>query len=177
MAINSNAPRQEFTASAGQTDFDFNFKIFQPTDIVAYLTPSGTVADDETSLLTYVTDYDITIDGDDGGTLALTSGATVDDSVVITRVLDYTRTVDYQSGGDLLEATLDEDQNYQTYLTQQLSVREERHIKMPDSVAGISAELLAPASDGYIKWNEDATGLENDTTVPDEVEAEEKARD
>lgn len=175
MAINSNTPRQEFLASEGQTAFNFNFKIFQDSDIVAYLTPSGQTADDTTDLLALITDYTLVIDGDNGGTLTLTSATSLNDSVVILRILPFTRTVDYQTGGDLLEATLDEDQNYQTYLTQQLDARENRYILMPESLTGVSAILPSPVPDAYIKWNVAGTALENDTTIPDAVATAEAA--
>ena len=120
MAFNNNTPRQEFVASAAQTDFVFNFKIFEDTEITAYLTPTGQDADDATDILVITTNYTIVIDGDNGGTLTLTSGATNGDKVTILRDLPFTRTTDYQTGGDLLAETLDTDQEYQTYLAQQL---------------------------------------------------------
>ena len=64
MGFNSNAPRQEFVASAAQTDFVFNFKIYENTDIKAYLTPNSQDADDTADILILTTDYTITIDGD-----------------------------------------------------------------------------------------------------------------
>ena len=87
---------------------------------MVYQTPTGQVADDTTDILTETTDYTVVIDGDDGGTVTLTSGATLNDSITLLRDLPFTRETDYQTGGDLLEATLDEDQDYQTYLSQQL---------------------------------------------------------
>ena len=58
----------------------------------------------------------VTIDGDNGGTMTLVSGATVNDSITLIRDLDINRLIEYQNNGDLLAETLNEDQNYQTYL-------------------------------------------------------------
>ena len=169
MAFNSNVPRLEFTATSGQTEFVFNFKIFNASDIVVYQTPTGQVADDTTDILTETTDYTVVIDGDDGGTVTLTSGATLNDSITLLRDLPFTRETDYQTGGDLLESTLDEDQDYQTYLSQQLESSKDRFLSIPASVQSASASLPSPVSDAYFKWSADALSIENDTTIPDAV--------
>ena len=75
MSINTNLPPNEYTASALQTIFTFNFKIFNESDLVVYQTPSGNTPDDTADLLTLSTDYTVTIDGDDGGTVTLLVGA------------------------------------------------------------------------------------------------------
>jgi hypothetical protein len=59
MAFNSNIGRQSFTSGAGQTDFSFNFKIFEATDMEVYKTPSGQTADDTADILTYNVDYTV----------------------------------------------------------------------------------------------------------------------
>ena len=169
MAFNNNTPRLEFTATSGQTEFVFNFKIFNASDIVVYQTPTGQVADDTTDILTETTDYTVVIDGDDGGTVTLTSGATLNDSITLLRDLPFTRETDYQTGGDLLEATLDEDQDYQTYLSQQLESSKGQFINLPASVQGVSASLPSPIADSYFKWNAAGDGIENDTTIPTNV--------
>jgi hypothetical protein len=169
MAFNTNTPRLEFTASASQTVFDFNFKIFIDSDIVVYQTPTGQAPDDATDILIETTHYTVAIDGDNGGTVTLVSGATLNDSVTLLRDLPFTRETDYQTGGDLLEATLDEDQDYQTYLSQQLESSKGQFINLPASVQGVSASLPSPIADSYFKWNAAGDGIENDTTIPTNV--------
>ena len=169
MGFNSNTPRQEFVATASQTDFVFNFKIYADTDLKVYQTADGVDPDDTTDILTLTTHYTVVLDGDDGGTVTLVSGATLDDKVTILRDLPYTRTTDYQTGGDLLAATLDADQEYQTYLSQQLDAEKGQFLKLPDSVQNADGTLPAPAGDAYFKWNSAGTAIENDTTIPDAV--------
>jgi hypothetical protein len=169
MAFNSNDPRMEFVATGSQTDFVFNFKIFATSDIKAYLTPVGNTADDTTDILILTTDYTIVIDGDDGGTLTLVVGATNGDKVTILRDLPFTRTTDYAYGGDLKEATLDADQDYQTYLAQQLEASKSQFLQLPLSLQEVSAILPAPVADAYFKWDSIGTAIENDTTIPDAV--------
>jgi hypothetical protein len=169
MAFNNNTPRLEFTATSGQTEFVFNFKIFNASDIVVYQTPTGQTPDDATDILIETTHYTVVIDGDNGGTVTLVSGATLNDSVTLLRDLPFTRETDYQTGGDLLEATLDEDQDYQTYLSQQLESSKGQFINLPASVQGVSASLPSPIADSYFKWNAAGDGIENDTTIPTNV--------
>lgn len=173
MGFNSNTPRQEFTATAGQTVFTFNFKIFNTSDIVVYLTPSGQTPDDTTDLLTEITDYTVVIYGDNGGTVTLTSGASLNDSITLLRDLPFIRETDYQTGGDLLESVLDNDQDYQTYLSQQLESSKSRFLNIPNSVQGVDATLPSPTGDAYFKWSADGKSIENDTTIPANVLATE----
>jgi len=169
MAFNSNNPRQEFVATASQTDFVFNFKIYEDSDLKVYQTADGVDPDDATDILTLTTHYTVVVDGDDGGTVTLNSGATLDDMVTILRDLPYTRETDYQTGGDLLAETLDEDQEYQTYLSQQLDAEKGQFLKLPNSLQNADGTLPAPEGDAYFKWNATGTGIENDTTIPDAV--------
>jgi hypothetical protein len=169
MAFNNNTPRLEFTATSGQTEFVFNFKVFNTSDIVVYQTPTGQTPDDATDILIETTHYTVAIDGDNGGTVTLVSGATLNDSVTLLRDLPFTRETDYQTGGDLLESTLDEDQDYQTYLSQQLESSKGQFINLPASVQGVSASIPSPIADSYFKWNAAGDGIENDITIPTNV--------
>lgn len=168
MAINSNTPRLEFVASAGQTEFDFNFKIFADSDMKVYQTLSGNEAD-ETADLLLETAYSVSIDGDNGGTVTLNTGAAVGDKITLIRDLPYTRDYDYQTSGDLLAEDLDGDQEYQTYLTQQLEGSKTQFFRMPINQQGVSAVLPSVAANAYLRWNATGDALENDTTIPQAV--------
>lgn len=169
MAFNTNSPRLEFTATSGQTEFDFNFKIFNTSDIIAYQTPAGEVPSDTEDILVETTDYTVSIDGDDGGTVTLVSGATLNDKITLIRRLPCTRDIDYQQNGDLFAETVDLDQDYQTYLIQQHESLKGRFVQLPNSVQGVDTSLPAPEASTYIRWNSAADGLENDTSIPEAV--------
>lgn len=169
MAFNNNPGKQSFTASGGQTGFDFNFKIYADEDLKVYLTPEGQDPDDTTDILTLTTDYTVVIDGDDGGTITLVSGATLNDTIVIARDLDATRDISYVTNGDLKAATLNLDQDYQTYLIIDGFVALASSIQLPQSAVNVSSLLPNVVGDAYLKWNAAGTQLENDTTVPQSV--------
>jgi len=168
MSFNSNVPRAEYIAATGQTAFPFVFKVFKTTDVKVYLTPNGQIPDDTTDLL--VSGYSVTINGDSGGVVTLTTGTISGDKVTILRSLPILRDTDYQENGDLRASTLDSDQDYQTYLVGDLSAKIDKSVKLPQSAQGIDGTLPSPSVDNYIKWNATGTALENDTVLPGAVQ-------
>jgi len=166
MAYNSSDPRAEYVSSSGQTVYPFTFKIYKTSDVKAYLTPVGNTANDATDILVLGVNYTITVDGDNGGTFTLLSPATTGDKVTITRDLPIIRDVDYQTSGDLLAETLNQDQNYQTYMLADNAAKNDRYVKVPESAQNVDTDLPNPSADNYIKWNTAGTALENDTTAP-----------
>ena len=161
MAFNTNVGKQQFSATAGQTDFDFNFAIFNDTDLRVYLTPSGNVADDTADILTLSSDYSVSINGTLGGTVELASGASLNDTVTIVRSLPLSRTTDYVTNGDLYADTLDADQDYQTYLAVDQNVRWERSLVLPESYSGEVFTLPAPDPFKMFRWNSTGEYIEN----------------
>ena len=177
MAFNTTTGRVEYTATSGQTAFPFTFKAYETTDLIVYLTPSGDLPDDATDILVESTDYTVTLDGDNGGEITLLTGATTGDQVTVLRQLPVTRNVDYQTNGDLLADTLDLDQEYQTYLVQDLEASKTRFIKMPNSIQGVDNNLPNPEAQQYLRWNSTGDALENDTTPPVWVQEVQDDRD
>lgn len=55
MTITTQATRNEYTATASQTVFNFNFKIYTDQDLDVFITPTGQAADDATDLTTAYT--------------------------------------------------------------------------------------------------------------------------
>ena len=153
MAFNNSPGRAEYTATAGQTVFTYVFKIYDEADIKVYLTPAGQVADDAADLLTITTDYTVVITGDVGGTVTLVVPASIGDSITLVRVLDIDRIIEYQTNGDLLADTLNQDQNYQTYLIADKESDNTRFLKLPESTQGVSTEIPPPTPLNFFQWN------------------------
>jgi hypothetical protein len=153
MAYNTAEGRASYTASSGQTEFDFVFKIFSQSDIKVYKTPSGDTPDDTQDILALSTNYTVIIDGDNGGTVTLLSGATAGDTIVIVRDLAVKRDTDYQDNGDLTASTLDNDQNYQTYLAGQANEIQERALRIPDSSVGVDTKIPSAISGALLRYN------------------------
>ena len=168
MGFNTNTPRAEYIASAGQQDFDFVFKIYETSDINVY---------QEGSLLALGSGYTISINGDDGGTVSLVNGATLEDEITIARDLTITRETEYQDNGDWLADAINEDQDYQTYLLQDIDSSKNEFLKLPESAQNISNELPTPDGDQYIRWNAAGTALINDNTYPSAIQTAVDAAD
>ena len=169
MAFNTTEGRVEYTASVGQSIFTFLFKIYTNTDLKVYQTPQGSEANDTNDLLTLGTHYTVTVDGDNGGSITLLTPTASADSITIVRSLSVGRDFDYQTNGDLLADTLDDDQNYQTYLIADQQAKESRSLTIPDSVQGLDTELPAPEALKLMRWNSSASALENVVIGDDDI--------
>jgi len=77
ITVNDVSPRRQYTATGGQTVFDFPIPFFNQGDLDVYLTPNGQVADDAADLLTITTDYTVAgADTQDSGAITLVVAAT-----------------------------------------------------------------------------------------------------
>jgi parallel beta-helix repeat protein len=160
MAFNTSPGRAEYTAAAAQTIFTFTFKVFDTSDIKVYLTPAGQTADDTANILIETTDYTVTINGDNGGDVTLVSGASINDSLTLVRELPTDRETEYQNNGDLTAATLNEDQDYQTYLILDGATVSERALTVPDSVQTFDTVIPSPVASKLLVFKGDASGFD-----------------
>jgi len=111
ITVGDLTPRNQYTATSGQTVFAYGFPIFADSDLKVYI---------GSTLKTLTTDY--TVSGaasSSGGSVTLNSGATTGDIVTIYRDVPVSRTSDYQTGGDLLAETLNDDLDKLTMMVQQ----------------------------------------------------------
>jgi len=169
MAFNTETPRVEYTASAGQELFTFSFKIYKKTDLVVYQTLEGEEPNDAADILTVDVDYTVTISGDSGGEITLTSAATAGDALTLLRELPAIRDVEYQTNGDLLAETLNDDQDYQTYLIADLQAKNDRAMVLSESAQGVSNSMPPVVAQYFLRWNSAGTALENAQAVVQEI--------
>jgi len=161
MAYNTAPGRAEYVATAGQSVFLFVFKIYAAADIKVYLTPLGQTPDDVADLLILTTDYTVVVSGDAGGTITLVVAASAGDKITLVRSLDIDRLIEYQTNGDLLADTLNNDQNYQTYLIADKESDNTRFLKLPESAQGISTAVPPPVPLNFFQWNAAGTAIVN----------------
>ena len=162
MTITTNDTRDEYTATAGQTLFNYTFKIFESTDLNVYVTPVGQDPDDDIDI---VTGYSVTGLGDeDGGTITLVTPTTAGDSVTIVSDIPESRTTDYQNNGDFLPDTVNDDFDRVVSLVKQAIDKVNRTVSFQESEQSVSGlDLPAPESQKYLRWKADLSGLENST--------------
>lgn len=162
MTITINAVRDEYTANAGQTVFDYTFKIYANDELTIYVTPAGQTADDSTDITTSYTVDPGTIGSEDGGFITFGSPLNAGDLVTIISAIPYDRTVDYQNNGDFRPETVNGDNDRQVSQIKQLVDLTGRTLQFQNSAQNqTSLSLPDPEASLFMRWKGDLTGLEN----------------
>lgn len=175
MTITVSPARNEYTANAGQTIFNYTFKIFQNTDLNVYVTPAGQDANDSTDITTL---YTVTGIGDeDGGSITLAIPTNANDLVTIVSNIPSSRTTDYQNNGDFRPNVVNNDFDRVVSLVKKVEDRTNRGLLLPESQQDPKPlSLPIPKAGMPVRWNGDASGLENydGSTVSNEEIANDK---
>jgi hypothetical protein len=162
MTITPLDVRNEYTATAGQTVFNYTFKIFSSTDLNVYITPAGQDADDATDITTAYTVDLGTIGDAAGGFITLDVGTSLNDLVTIVSNVPESRTTDYQVNGDFLPDTVNDDFDRVVQLTKQIEDTASRTLAFPQSLQNASSLTLPlPQATYFLRWKSDETGVEN----------------
>lgn len=142
------------------TEFAYDFRIEDKSQITVFETDDLGVV----TTLTVDTDYTVAgIGNDAGGTITRVAGALPTNYTWYVRSnYQATQDTDFDSQGgffpDIHEAALDK----LTFLVQQINDQIARSFKLSDSYPGAaSAELPTPESLKFVRWNSDASALEN----------------
>jgi hypothetical protein len=176
MTITTNPTRDEYTSSAGQTVFNYTFKIFEATDLNVYVTPAGQECDDSTDLTTdYVVDSG-TIGDEAGGFITFNTPLNNGDMVTIVSDIPSSRTTDYQNNGDFRPDTVNNDFDRVVSLVKQVEGLSNRSLLSAECRQG-PKPLILPEPDGLklLRWRADEKGLENITLAdisPDTIVAQ-----
>lgn len=143
--INDVTPRNQYTASAAQTNFTYDFPIFDSAHLVVLHTnAAGT-----TVTLTEGAGEDYTVTGvgaAGGGEVVLNAGATAGDIYTIYRDVPFERLFDYQTAGDFLESDFNRDFELLLMMLQQMKRDIERSITIPIEDTGSSFALPTASS-------------------------------
>lgn len=154
--ISDVSRRVQYSGSAGAGPYAFTFEVLEQTDIAVYV---------NSTLKTLTTHYTVTINGDGTGSVTLVTPATGSDTITIVGARAIERTTDFVTGGDLLANSLNDELDSQTIFAQQLLEQVNRTFRLApySDLATISTDLPAPSALKAIRWNSDATALENTT--------------
>ena len=162
MTITVLPARNEYTATAAQTVFNYTFKIFENTDLNVYITPVGQEANDSTDLTTAYTVDAGTIGDEDGGFITMDSGVTAGSLVTIVSDVPESRTTDYQFNGDFIPDTVNADFDRVVQLTKQVEDTAGRTLTFQQSQQNATALTLPEPDVGlFMRWKADLSGLEN----------------
>ena len=134
MTIGTNDLREEYTATAGQTVFSFGFRVFADTDLNVYKTANGAAYNDANDLITaYTVSRNADQSASPGGSITLTSGATLDDKLTIVSNVPETRTTDFQTGGLFSPELADNEFDREVTLAKQAGAKAGRAMLAPVS--------------------------------------------
>ena len=163
LEVNDVLPPNQYTATSGQTVFDYDFEIFEDSDLQVYKTPAGQDPNDTSDLLTLTTDYTVTGAGTTGGgTIVLTSGADAGDVITIWRDIPIKRTDDYQTAGDFLASDVNDEEDKQVMMLQQLEAQLGRvpQFARTQNIDSFDTKMPAPLAGRLLKVTDDGTGFE-----------------
>ncbi len=161
MTLNANDVRDEYTASASQTVFNYTFKIYESTDLNVYVTPAGQECSDSDLTSAYSVSG---VGAESGGTITLTTPTSAGDLVTIVSGIPTSRTTDYQNNGDFRPDTVNDDFDRAYSLVKQALDQTGRSLQFPLCQQGVSSlSLPSPVAQNYLRWKADLTGLENQT--------------
>ena len=142
IVVNDTTPRNQYTASGGQTQFTYSFEIFEVTDIKVF---KGA------TLLTYaaspsgVTQYSVQNAGvSGGGTITLGGGATASDVYTLVRDVPVKRTTDFPTSGPFVIDSLNTDLDKMVAMMGEREDEIARSIRLTDDDS--TATLTLPVS-------------------------------
>lgn len=153
-----------------QTEFDFNFKYIQNSDIKVYLPDIGAAADDS-NLLIEGSDYTLqTEDRNVGGTVVFSIPPVDTKELFIIREEPYDQTVPLKPNTNFPEKVIETGLDKLTMICQQLRESVSRCIKVASNTTIGDILLPGPKPGSALIWNDDGTNLKNtDYNVADLV--------
>lgn len=161
MTVTAKPARNEYTGKAGQTVFNYTFKIYTDQDLDVYVTPAGQDANDANDITTsYVIDP-VGIGSKDGGFLTLSTPVNAGDLVTIVSAMANDRLNDYQNSGDFLPDPVNNDFDRSISLDKQTDDKATRTPSYPRSQQNAASQLLDPPTPlGFWRDKSDLSGVE-----------------
>jgi len=162
MTTAANTRRNDIVATAGQTVFSYTFEVADEGDLV--VEQNGTA-------LTLTTHYTVSgVGGENGGSVTLVTGATLDDDIAIYSDEAVERLADYTVAGDFRATTINAELDKVFRILGDLELAIARSVRLDDgdptggsfftmgTVAARASKYLAMTSDGKLTFT---SGTEN----------------
>ena len=154
MTIQNNPTRNQYTATGGQTVFNYNFEIIATGDISVFKGDTR---------LAISTDYTLTgVGNESGGTVTLVVGATTGDIITIYRSTAQERLTDYQNSGDFLSDEVNADFDRIWAVIQEIDGGQGRYLQLSNTTtASLPVTLDDPIASQILRWKDDSSGVES----------------
>lgn len=167
MTVETTARKQSFAGGQSALTFTFRALTSAPEDIKVAVVTSGTQ-----TLLTYSSDYTVTINTDGvGGTVHVSPSYSSAYTYTVYRETTNTQSSDYEDYNQFPSDTLEEDLDRRTLIQQEQGEDIVRSVKVQVSstLTGSSLELPSPSGGAAIVWKNDGSGITNSTYASDTV--------
>lgn len=159
MSISAAYEPELLTGDGSETDFDFDFRIFNSTDLVVALVDPDTLVATAQTLTTHYTVVINTVTP--GGTVTFLTAPEDGVLVSIRRDVPITQETDIPSGGLFREAQIENALDKQTLVSQQLKELIDRSVVQSPYQTALSLTMPVAEANKVLGWNAAATGLEN----------------
>lgn len=146
-----------------ETDFDFDFSVFDDTDVVVALVDPDTLV---ATAQTLGVDYTVTLNTSTvGGTVVFGTAPADGQLVSIRRDIPTTQGTDIPSGGLFRESQIENALDKAILLIQQLEESISRALLQNPYTTALGLELPAPEAGTVLGWNDAEDAFENKTLV------------
>jgi hypothetical protein len=151
MSVTNQTNKTHGTGNGSKQDYDFDFKIFDATEIYVYLiAANGTV----TGPLSLNTDYTVSInDSTEGGTVTFTTAPTAAQTWFIKRVVPFTQTAVIPSEGTLPGKQIENQLDLMMMALIQVNETVGRGITIPPTFLGSNPTLPLPVTGYLLGWD------------------------
>jgi len=144
IVVNDTTPRNQYTASGGQTQFTYSFEIFEVTDIKVF---KGSTLLTFASSPSDATQYSVQNAGvSGGGTITLGGGATASDVYTLVRDIPVKRTTDFPTSGPFVIDSLNTDLDKMVAMMGEREDEIARSIQLSDEDSSATLTLPLKAS-------------------------------
>ena len=159
MTLTTTASEITYTGDGVTQLFPVPFYWLADADLKVYQTPAATGV---VTLLTLTTNYTVSGSGNPaGGSVSMVAAPAAGDRLVIFRDPPATPLTDLQSNDAFPANTVETTFDKLTMLSQRLSARLGRTIRLQDGVPSVNLQLPAAVANNLLSWNPTATGLVN----------------
>ena len=158
MSISNTTNKIIYQGDGSTKQFPFSFRIFDETDLVVSLYEIAIGIETE---LTLNSDYTVTINGDNGGTVIMATAPSSSYKLIIKRILPLTQETDYVEGDPFPAESHERALDKLTMITQQLNEQLDRTVKVDITQTNVETTLPIPDALKFLRWNSDASKLEN----------------
>lgn len=155
-------PRIQYTANGGETEFDFPFLVYTDAEGSSSHLHVIRVRAGVPDPLETPADYTVAdLDEEAGGSITLNDEAEEDDIYILYREVPIETFFSFATAGDYFAEDVNKQNNLLLQILQQLALAISRSAALPPESILESLALPSPEALRYIRWNADATGLEN----------------